>query len=283
LVGTGDVNVTDGTAGYIEGFANVTLKKVAEKANPQVGNLYKIGTVTIPAGTQAGDLNTVTTATIKGTVGNLNNIETLTVEKATIGEEVQKIGVASITETEVDYIHNVKTLNLKKVTTKAPAKIVYYWPYFGDITTLNIDKDSKIGASTYTVSFGNIETANINGAEVYAYEIQANALNVNGGKVVVYNKTYGYKIENKKYVVADGQITMTDGELTVGESLKGTEFAVRGDVEVTKGKFTAQSKDYHAVSGALVGTFYGSTDKATWTKITGEERPKYITTIEPKK
>ncbi len=283
LVGTGDVNVTDGTAGYIEGFANVTLKKVAKAANPLVGNLYKIGTVTIPAGTQAGNLDNVTTATIKGTVGNLNNIETLTVEKATIGEEVRKIGVASITETEVDYIYNVKTLDLKKVTTKAPAKTVYYYPYFGNITTLNIDKDSKIGASTYTVDFGDIETANINGAEVYSYNITANALNINGGNVKAYYQIKGYKIVNKNYLIADAKVTMTDGKLTVGESLSGTEFAVRGDVEVTKGEFTASSKDYHAVSGALVGTFYGSTDNATWTKITGEERPKYITTKEPKK
>ncbi len=283
LVGTGDVNVTDGTAGYIEGFANVTLKKVAKAANPLVGNLYKIGTVTIPAGTQAGDLNTVTTATVKGTVGNLNNIETLTVEKATIGEEVRKIGVASITETEVDYIYNVKTLDLKKVTTKAPANTVYYYPYFGNITTLNIDKDSKIGASTYTVDFGDIETANINGAEVYSNNITANALNINGGKVVAKKKINGYKIVNKNYSIADAKVTMTDGKLTVGEKMEGTDFAVLGDVEVTKGEFTASSKDYHAVSGALVGTFYGSTDNKNWTKITGEERPKYITTIEPKK
>lgn len=283
LSGTGDVNVTDGTAGNITGFANVTLKKVAKAANPQVGNLSKIGTVTIPAGTQAGDLNTVTTATVKGTVGNLNNIETLTVEKATIGEAVQKIGVASITETEVDYIYNVKTLDLKKVTTKAPANVIYYYPYFGNITTLNIDKDSKIGSTSSSVDFGDIETANINGAEVYSYSITANALNINGGNVLVYYQIKGYKIVNKNYVDADAKVTMTDGKLKVGTSMDGTNFAVLGDVEVTKGEFTASSKDYHAVSGALVGTFYGSTDNTNWTKITGEERPKYITTIEPKK
>lgn len=283
LVGTGDVNVTDGTAGYIEGFANVTLNKVAKAANPQVGNLYKIGTVTIPEGAQAGNLNEITTATVKGTVGNLITIEDLTVEKATIGESVQKIGTASITETEVDYIYNVKTLNLKKVTTKDPANVVSYYPYFGNITTINIDKDSKIGASTYTVDFGNIGTANINGAEVYSYSITANALNINGGNVLVYYQIKGYKIVNKNYVDADAKVTMTDGKLKVGNWMGGTNFAVLGDVEVTKGEFTAQSQDYHAVSGALVGTFYGSTDNTNWTKITGEERPKYITTIEPKK
>lgn len=276
LDGTGDVNVTDGTAGYIEGFANVTLKKVAKAANPQVGNLYKIGTVTIPEGAQAGDLTEITTATVKGTVGYLNTIENLTVNKATIGD-LSAIGTADITETEVGNVYNVKTLNLKKVTTK-----VNLYPNWQLITTLNIDKDSKICKSDYAY-ITRVGTANINGAEVRAYYIQANALNVNGGDVLVRYQTYGYKIENKKYVVADGQITMTDGKLIVGNWLNGTEFAVRGDVEVTKGEFTAQSQDYHAVSGALVGTFYGSTDNATWTKITGEERPKYITTIEPKK
>jgi hypothetical protein len=277
LVGTGDVNVTDGTAGYIEGFANVTLKKVAKAANPQVGNLYKIGTVTIPEGAQAGDLNEITTATVKGTVGYLNTIENLTVNKATIGD-LNEIGTADITETEVGNVYNVKTLNLKKVTTGASK-----YPYWQLITTLNIDKDSKVGTSSYYVSMSRIATANINGAELYAYEIQANALNVNGGNVKAYYQIKGYKIENKKYVTADAKVTMTDGKLTVGTWLGGTEFAVRGDVEVTKGEFTAQSQDYHAVSGALVGTFYGSTDNKNWTKITGEERPKYITTIEPKK
>lgn len=287
MVGTGDVNVTDGTAAtgidaatdkprYIEGFANVTLKKVAKAANPLVGNLSKIGTVTIPEGAQAGDLTEITTATVKGTVGYLNTIENLTVNKATIGD-LSAIGTADITETEVGNVYNVKTLNLKKVTTK-----VNLYPNWQLITTLNIDKDSKICKSDYAY-ITRVGTANINGAEVRAYYIQANALNVNGGDVLVRYQTYGYKIENKKYVVADGQITMTDGKLIVGNWLNGTEFAVRGDVEVTKGEFTAQSQDYHAVSGALVGTFYGSTDNKNWTKITGEERPKYITTIEPKK
>jgi hypothetical protein len=274
LVGTGDVNVTDGTAGYIEGFANVTLKKVAKAANPLVGNLYKIGTVTIPAGTQAGDLNTVTTATIKGTVGNLNNIETLTVEKATIGN-MYSIGTADITETEIYYVSGVTTLNLKKVTSNG-----YNWY---DITTLNIDKDSKIG-KTSTLNWNRIGTANINGAEVETSTMIVNALKVNGGDVKAYYQIKGFKGSAKAgYTDADAKVTMTDGKLTVSTWLGGTEFAVRGDVEVTKGEFFAQSYNYHAVSGALVGTFYGSTDNATWTKITGEERPKYITTIEPKK
>ena len=273
LYGTGDVNVTDGTAGYIEGFANVTLKKVAKAANPQVGNLYAIGTVTIPAGTQAGNLTKVTTATIKGSVSTLNTITNLTVEKATIGA-LYSIGTADITETVIYYVSGVDVLNLKKVTSNG-----YYWR---DINTLNADKDSKLGTKS-ALDWQRIGTATINGAEVNTIEIIANALNINGGKVVAYNQIKGFKGSAKAgYTDADAKVKMTDGELTVGASLSGTEFAVIGDVEVTKGKFTAISKDYHAVSGALVGTFYGGVDEDHLTKITGEERPKYITTIEPK-
>ena len=274
LSGTGDVNVTDGTAGNITGFANVTLKKVAKAANPLVGNLNTIGTVTIPAGTQAGNLNKVTTATIKGTVGYLDNIKTLTVEKATIGD-MYSIGTADITETEIFGVNTVTTLNLKKVTSNG-----YTW---NDITALNIDKDSKLG-KTSTLYWNRIGTANINGAEVQTGTMVVNALKVNGGDVKAYYQIKGFKGNAKSgYTDADAKVTMTDGKLFVGSWMSGTNFAVLGDVEVTKGEFTAWSQDYHAVSGALVGTFYGSTDNATWTKITGEERPKYITTIEPKK
>ena len=283
LVGTGDVNVTDGTAGDITGFANVTLKKVAKAANPLVGDLNTIGTVTIPAGTKAGELNKVTTATIKGTVGNMHNVENLTVEKATIGHYLSNLGTASITETEIDYIEGAETLDLQKVTTYYTTGGYDYYPCLNNITTLNIDKDSKIGSSG-RVDFYYIGTANINGAEVSSWDIVANTLNVNGGDVKVTNQIRGFKYDKKTgYEYVDGKVVMTDGKLTVGTWLDGTKFAVLGDVEVTKGEFTAQSKDYHAVSGALVGTFYGSTDNKTWTKITGEERPKYITTVEPKK
>ena len=249
LYGTGDVNVTDGTADYIEGFANVTLKKVAKAANPQVGNLYTIGTVTIPAGTQAGDLNT---------------IENLTVEKATIGH-MFSIGTAVITETNINYVNGVTVLDLKKVTAKNGFNM-------NNITTLNVDKDSKIGTSTNYVNMWYIGTANINGAEIYSNYIQASNLNVNGGDVKVYSQIRGFNYDKKTgYTDADAKVTMTDGKLFVGSWMSGTNFAVLGDVEVTKGEFTAQSQDYHAVSGALVGTFYGSTDNTNWTKITGEE------------
>lgn len=284
LVGTGDVNVTDGTAAtgtdkydnprYIRGFANVTLKKVAKAANPQVGNLYKIGTVTIPAGTQAGNLNEITTATIKGTVGYLNIVKNLTVEKATIGD-MYSIGTADITETEIFGVSTVTTLNLKKVTSNG-----YTW---NDITALNIDKDSKLG-KTSTLYWNRIGTANINGAEVETSTMIVNALKVNGGDVKAYYQIKGFKGNAKSgYTDADAKVTMTDGKLFVGSWMGGTNFAVLGDVEVTKGEFTAHSQDYHAVSGALVGTFYGGVDENHLTKITGEERPKYITTKEPKK
>ena len=119
-----------------------------------------------------------------------------------------------------------------------------------------------------------IGTANVAaGTKVWSYNATVNTLNISGADVVVYNQITGF---DSKGAAADSKVTLADGKLTVGASLSGDNYGILGDVEVTKGTFFAQSKDYHAVSGALVGTFEGSTDNTTWTEITGAERPKYI-------
>jgi hypothetical protein len=229
IAGTGTVNIIDGTAGDLSGFATVSLSKVDAKANPAVGDLNTIGTVTIPEGTKAG---------------NLTGVKTVTINKAVSIGNLNSIGTANIAGVTAYDLNNITTLTLNKV--KATQDLF------------------RVGTATITDTDGKQTFANID----------AVTLIINGGEIEVTNKLYGYDTKNKK--ATDCKLTMNGGKLTVGKSLTGDVFAVNGDVEVTKGEFFAQSKDYHAVSGALVGTFEGSTDNKTWTAITGAERPAYI-------
>jgi len=260
LTGTGNVNITDGSAGNLSGFATVTLAK----GTATVKNLNKIGSAIISEGT---------------TVWNLFDVNTITIDKATLLGSIRAtdlkapIASATISESTIGYVYGVTTLTLNKVT--AANKDLEY------IGTLNINKGTEIGTATTPRDLNYIETVNMADGKVYSDYVKANALNVSGGDLVANYQIYGFDAKN--YKQAAGKVTMTGGTLTVGKSLTETNVkAVIADVEVSKGDFTAES-NYHAVEGALIGTFYGSTDKATWTKIENEDRPKYITTIEPKK
>jgi hypothetical protein len=258
LTGTGNVNITDGSAGDLEGFATVTLAK----GTANVGNLNTIGSAILSEGTTAKNLTDVTTITIDK-AASIWNIQATSAKKP--------IASATITETNIGYVQNVTTLTLNKV--KATGVL-------DNITTLNINKGSEVGVegsgTTYLDYIGTINMAD--GTKVWSDNAYVNALNINGGDMVIRKQFKGF---NDKGFAA-GKITMAGGTLKVGEKLTADNVkAVIADVEVSKGDFTAES-NYHAVEGALTGTFYGSTDKKTWTKIENEDRPKYITTIEPK-
>ena len=258
LTGTGNVNITDGSAGNLEGFATVTLAK----GTANVGNLFDIGSAIISEGTTVGDLNAVNTITIDKakSVGGIYGASL----KAPIAS-------ATISESTIGHVYSVTNLTLNKVTA---SDILEY------IGTLNINKGTEIGTAKAPRNLNYIETVNMADGKVYSDYVRANALNVSGGDLVANFQIYGF---DAKYKQAAGKVTMTGGTLTVGKGLTATNVkAVIADVEVSKGDFTAES-NYHAVEGALIGTFYGSTDKNTWTKIENEDRPKYITTIEPKK
>lgn len=258
LTGTGNVNITDGSAGDLEGFATVTLAK----GTANVGHLNKIGSAILSEGTTAKNLTDVTTITIDQ--ASIWNIQATTIKKP--------IASATITKANIGYVYGVTTLTLNEA--KATGLLL-------NITTLNVNKGSEVGvegaATNYLNEIGTINMAD--GSKVWSDNATVNALNINGGDMVVRKQITGFDDKG----AAAGKITMAGGTLKVGEKLTATNVkAVIADVEVTKGDFTAES-NYHAVEGALIGTFYGSTDKNTWTKIENEDRPKYITTIEPKK
>ena len=254
--GTGNVNITDGNAWNVEKFAALTLTRVDKNANPDVDYLTNIGTVTLSEGTSADGLKGITTLTVTkasvgyiGLAGDGENVENVTIDKATSIGALTNVGTAVITETPIQNMTSVADLTLVKVKTAAARTL------------------SKIGSVTINKSD---ETLTFT-------KIQANALNISDGTIVVGTTTANGQIAgfDSKGAAADTKVTMTGGKLTVNGP-SGAVFAVLGDVEVSGGTFWACSPDHHAVSGALVGSFEGSTDGKTWTAITGAERPKYI-------
>jgi hypothetical protein len=260
LTGTGDVNIIDGTAVDLSGFATVTLAK----GNAEVDDIANVGSVIISEGTTVDAMAGITTLTIDNakSIGNIGG--------ATAAEKVVTATISGSDKAQLatSQLMNITTLTLNYVKTgSAPT----------GITTLNINKGTEI----LKQDLEGIGTINLNDGEVTSAEIKAGTLNINGGEMTVDNQIRDYDAKNKKDVAC--KLTMTGGKLVVGKSLKdASKVAVLGDVTVTKGEFTAES-NFHAVDGALIGTFYGSTDGKTWTKIENEDRPKYITTIEPKK
>jgi hypothetical protein len=254
--GTGSVNITDGSAWNVEKFATLTLTKVDKAVNPDVDNVTNVGTVTLSEGTSADVLKGITTLTVTkasvgaiGATGKDNKVENVTIDKATSIGALTNVGTAVITETPIKNMTSVADLTLVKVKTAAARTL-------SEIGSVTINKSDE------TITFTGI---------------QANALNISDGTIVVGTTTTNGQIAgfDSKGAAADTKVTMTGGKLTVNGP-SGAVFAVLGDVEVSGGTFWACSPDHHAVSGALVGTFEGSTDNKTWTAITGAERPKYI-------
>ena len=240
-----DVNINKGQLGNMAGTGTVNI------IDGTAGNLTGFATVSLSrvdtkAKPAVGDLKTIGTVTIpEGTkASDLSDVKTVTINKAVSIGNLNGIGTANIAGVTANALDNITTLTLNKV--KATQDLYHV----GTATITDTD-----GKQTFT-------------------NIDAVTLIINGGEIEVSDQLYGYDTKNKKKI--DCKLTMNGGKLTVGKSLTGDVFAVNGDVEVTKGEFFAQSKDYHAVSGALVGTFEGSTDNKTWTAITGAERPAYI-------
>jgi hypothetical protein len=245
----GDVTIIKGELGNLTGTGNVNI------TDGTVDDLTGFATVTLAKGTaKANDLKTIGTAIISEgtTVNDMSGITTLTINKAkTIGELAGGIGTATLTGVTAKAIGGVKTLTLNEV------KVSKDMTNVGTVTIKKTD-----GQQTFT-------------------NIVADALIIDDGDIEVSKRIYAYDSKNDKEKAC--KLTVNGGKLFVGKTLDDdNKVAVLGDVAVTKGEFTAWS-NYHAVEGALTGTFYGSTDKTNWTKIENEDRPKFITTVEPKK
>ena len=245
----GDVTIIKGELGNLTGTGNVNI------TDGTVDNLTGFATVTLAKGTAvANNLKTIGTAIISEgtTVNDMSGITSLTINKAkTIGELVAGIETATLTGVTAKAINGVKTLTLNEV---------------------KVSKDMT--------NVGTVTIKNTDGQQTFK-NIVADALIIDDGDIEVSKRIYAYDSKNAKEIAC--KLTVNGGKLFVGKTLSDdNKVAVLGDVAVTKGEFTAWS-NYHAVEGALTGTFYGSTDKTNWTLIDNEDRPKFITTVEPKK
>ena len=181
----------------------------------------------------------------------MNDITTLTVNKASSIGDLYDVETVNITGTPIRILSGITNLTLNEISTTAFSKL------------------DKIGTATINKTVG---TATFNSNAIYP-SVTVNALTISDGTVVVNTDIKGFNKGGDQ----DTKVTMTGGKLSV-YGPTGTVFAVNGDVEVSGGTFWACSPDHHAVSGALGGAFEGSTTGTddSWTAITGAERPKYI-------
>lgn len=252
--GTGAVEITNGTSGQLSKFSTVTINKGTSAS--WVWSMDHIGTATISEGaTVASTISDVENLSIEkaASIADLTAIKNLTINKTTAIGDLTNIGTAVVTETPTNVLQDITNLTLNKVDATATTQLLR-------IGTVTINK--LVGTAKFTSG------------------IKANALNISDGTIEVgatatRAQIVGFKKITGGWEDQDTKVTMTGGDLKV-YGLTGTKFAVLGDVQVSGGKFYAESPDHHAVSGALVGTFEGSTDGTTWTAITGAERPKYI-------
>lgn len=145
----------------------------------------------------------------------------------------------------------------------------------------------------------NFKAINIYGGRINVYGRGANkGAIVNVGNINVYNDAefgaYGNSISsNYAYGIKlkdGGKLTVAGGTVNVNTGLNDVEngFAVIGDVEVSKGVFTASNPNYRAVKGNLTAggkiLIKESNDNTTWTALEGAtSTAKYIKAQETSK
>lgn len=166
----------------------------------------------------------------------------------------------------IDDAKDSSTLNIfrQAVTNKSadvPGIINFSWSNNNNITNF---KAINIYGGTITVAGRIAAVGNIN---VY----NEASLNVNG------TSTFGIKLKE------GGKLTVAGGTVSVGAWGTDIEngFAVIGDVEVSKGVFTASNSSYRAVKGNLTAggktLIKESNDNSTWTALEGAtSTSKYI-------
>lgn len=205
----------------------------------------------------------------------IKSVETVNIFNGdNVTANLDNVGTATIANGKFNKLQSITTLNFKKGTVKTT---------FSKIETANISDGTFCGMSEVTtLNFKNgtlngnlakMGTVTIADGTITAPEaITASALNVNGGTVKV---TDG---------ILTAKITMNGekAKLTAIQTAN-DKYAVKGDVEVVKGDFTAQSP-YHAIDGKLVGTFFSSTTGAakSWKQVEGDSTTDpYVKTVNP--
>jgi len=205
----------------------------------------------------------------------IKSVETVNIFNGdNVTANLDNVGTATIANGTFNKLQSITTLNFKKGTvnttfSKIGTANISDGKFCGmsEVTTLNFKKGTLNGnlakMGTVTIADGTITAP---GA------ITASALNVNGGTVEV---TDG---------ILTAKITMNGekAKLTAIQTAN-DKYAVKGDVEVVKGDFTAQSP-YHAIDGKLVGTFFSSTTGAakSWKQVEGDSTTDpYVKTVNP--
>ena len=280
----GDVNI------ILKDGANLTMSgKIMDESAKQSYKLNIFPETKAATGTaQFGDILEFKEVTILGATvtSSVTNVENVTINKGEVVGNMVGTGIVKITDGVADDLTGFTSVTLKKVTKTATPEVVDLYD-IGSVTLsegttaedLSGIKTLIINKGTVT-SLNNIETVTINDitGTLALKNVNVNALIINGGKVTA-QTIFGF---DDKGLPAAGKVTVNGGDLDV--TATGTVYAVRGDVEVTDGKFSATSADYHAVSGKLIGTFYSSTNNAkdSYKLVDGDSSTdKYIKSYDP--
>lgn len=202
--------------------------------------------------------------------GSTNPVSFKTVESLSISKSrlwkvsfntVTALNIANATQLDWASFAGVNSLN---ITNNAVLNVNN--PTFTTIGTLNASKVNFVGTTTFNKTIGTLGLTNATLTSTFG--TGDNAVTFGAINLKTSNMTCA------QVVLKDGGAITLDGG-TFAATATGDNYAVKGNVVVNKGTFTASSPDFHAVKGNLTGTtFYETNVSATapataWSAITG--------------
>ena len=235
---------------------------------------------------------------------NFKNIGTLNILSSYIdGWKFENIGTLDIANANLDGSTN--PVSFKTVKSLSISESWLNTVSFNAVTALNIANAKQLVWASFagvnSLNITNQAVLNVGGVSTFTTIGTLNASKVNFG-TTTFNKTIGtlgltdatlnpafgtganavtfgaINLKNSnmtcaQVVLADGgAITLDGGTFTA--TATGDNYAVKGNVVVNKGTFTASSPNFHAVKGNMTGTTFYETNVATpaatdWSAITG--------------
>jgi len=234
---------------------------------------------------------------------NFKNIGTLNVLSSYInGWKFENIGTLDIADANLDGTTSevsFKTVNSLSISESWLYKVSFNtvtalniadatsldWTSFAGVNSLNITNKAvlNVGNCTFT-TIGTFNASKVN----FGTTTFKKTIGTLGLTDATLNPTFGAgadavtfgAINLKKSNMTCAQVVLKDGGAitldggTFAATATGDNYAVKGNVVVNKGTFTASSPDFHAVKGNMTGTTFYETNVATpaatdWSAITG--------------
>jgi hypothetical protein len=199
-----------------------------------------------------------------GNGASLKTVETLNITESWV-DKTSFDGITALTITDAKQLDNATFNSVSTLNITNEAVLTVNAPTFTTIGTLIVSKANFAGITTFNKNIGTLGLTNVTMNPTFG--TAANAVTFGAINLKTSNMTC------TQVVLKDGgAITLDGGTFTADAT--GDNYAVKGNVVVNKGTFTASSPAYHAVKGDLSGTtFYessvGGAAAANWAAITG--------------